>query len=80
MLETQLVRVRNVRDTLEALQRSAATLGEDLVWRSRAAGGFHREAEEVVAVMQSLTTALHELERSIRSSRARLLHPTVFVG
>lgn len=73
VLDTQLVRVRGARGQLEGARFRLASIGEDIVWRSRAADEFHRDMEERVDGVDRLIAVLWEFERSIRSSRARLL-------
>ena len=80
VLDTQIARVRGTRCQLEGLRVRLASIGEEMVWRSRAADGFHRDVEERVDGVERLIAVLHELERSIRSSRARLLRPEHLAG
>ncbi len=80
VLDAQLGRLRGARGELEHLRPRLASIGDDMVWRSRAAGGFHRDVEDWVSGADQLIEALHDLERSIRSTRVRLLRAEQLAG
>mgnify|MGYP003407328849 FL=1 len=80
VLDAQLGRLRGARGELENLRPRLASIGDDMVWRSRAAGGFHRDMEDWVSGADQLVEALRDLERSIRSTRVRLLRAEQLAG
>lgn len=80
VLDTQLARLRGVRGQIEILRARLVSIGEEMVWRSRAAGGFHRDVDDRVATLDRLLAVLRDLEGGIQSAMARLLRAKHLAG
>lgn len=79
-LDAQLGRLRGAIDTLWGVRAALAAAGDDMVWRSQAASGFHMQLARRIEDIELLARSLAAMEAALQRTRARLLSMQQFSG